>query len=274
MLCNTELILPSAIEQYDYDCIFVIPLDKNVREEIYNNLLNLGVSKDKVLWNYDVIEKEWNNPDVGFLKQEDEYTAKKDIPGYLEEIDPHLLVTSKRIDMAVDSPLEFSLEEIIIIGMNCRKVITARSGLADVLCGNVKGMDVIYPNVGFYDLFKLEYLWEKISANVKEYVFKISDYLEKYGYNSICIYGYGEGGDRIRYSLEKEGYTVDYAVDKKQKSEDIKIYRPSEKLPKVDIMIVCVNGYKKDIVDGLKYPFDGAIVEMREIMNEIPFINL
>lgn len=98
---NTELILPSAIEQYDYDYIFVTPLDKNVREEIYNNLLNLGVSKDKVLWNYDVIEKEWNNPDVGFLKQEDEYTAKKDIPGYLEEIDPHLLVTSKRIDMAV-----------------------------------------------------------------------------------------------------------------------------------------------------------------------------
>lgn len=181
----------------------------------------------------------------------------------------HVIYNSTKKEFISDNHMDFSLEEIVLIGMNCRKVITARSGLADVLCGNINDMYVIYPNIGFYDLFRLDHMWENVSSNVTEYVFKLSDYLERHGYSKICIYGYGEGGDRIRYSLEKEGYIVEYAVDKKQEAEDIKIYRPTEKLPKVDIMIVCVNDHKENIAKCFKYNFDGAIVEMREIMEEM-----
>lgn len=163
----------------------------------------------------------------------------------------------------------FSIEDIITIGMNCKCVITSRSGLADVLYGASKSMRVIYPNKGFYNLFRLDYIWSNLNPNVEEIILNVKEYFVTNGYKKICIYGYGEGGQRIKYSLQKEGIEVIYAVDKKVDTDEIKIYRPYEKIPDADVMVICVNEDSKCISKSLKYPFVGKIVGMNEIMGSL-----
>ena len=112
---------------------------------------------------------------------------------------------------------------------------------------------------------------EDLGKNIKEDILILNDYFKSHAYKTICIYGYGEGGKRIKYSLEKEGCKIEYAVDRVATSDEIKIYRPNNKLPDVDAMVICVKRTKQDILNELTYSFSGEIIEMRQIMEEVSF---
>ncbi len=85
----------------EYDKILITQLDRKVRDEIKNQLIQAGIDEDKIISAYDSQLFDWNNPPVGFVRQEDEYYAKKDFQGYLQEIDPDILISSERIDIIV-----------------------------------------------------------------------------------------------------------------------------------------------------------------------------
>lgn len=66
-------------------------------------------------------------------------------------------------------------------------------------------------------------------------------YMEKKKYHRFAIYGTGEMGKIIYDQLIELGYEVSYFIDHYTFSDiqdDIKIYRPGEILPKVDVIIV------------------------------------
>ncbi len=98
---DTKLISPEELAEYDFDIILITQLKREIREEVKRDILTLGIPEEKIVFSYDASHLEWEKPDVGFLCQEDEFSAKKAVADYFEEIDPKLLITSHRIDTSV-----------------------------------------------------------------------------------------------------------------------------------------------------------------------------
>lgn len=147
--------------------------------------------------------------------------------------------------------IDLSLMELVVLATSCRKVVSIRSGLCDVLYTNVKSMDVIYGNQDFYDGYALESLFsQKINPYVNEYIISYANILRDNGFNSCAIYGWGENGRRLYRTLRHEGYEVVYVIDRREKeiSIDIDVYGLDvDKYPYVDCIIVTVNGSYDEI---------------------------
>lgn len=140
-----------------------------------------------------------------------------------------------------DYAVNLSLEELAYLGLNAGKVISSRSGFCDLVYGFAGDMDILYPNKAFYDLFSMKQIFTHTNLNVSEKVFSLAEELRKSGYRNAAIYGYGNVGRRIRYSLESEGYTVSFAIDREQlEDEGIDIYSIDQEIPETDIVIITI----------------------------------
>lgn len=182
-----------------------------------------------------------------------------------------VIYNTTKTEYGIGKHIELSIKDLFEIGANCKKVITSRSGISDLLYEYANEMHVIYPNIIFYELFSFEKMFSEINRNVYEYIISFADYFKKYNYNSVAIYGYGEGGRRICQSLMRENIDVVYAVDKNAHNidADISVYSPYEQLPYVDLMIVCVKDKPEVIQRSFSYEFTGKICGMNQIMEEI-----
>jgi len=147
----------------------------------------------------------------------------------------------------------FSLEELLFLSSVCHKVIAARSGICDLIYTVASNLYIFYPNVAFYDLFKMEQIFENKRKEVTETVFSLSEKLKSYSCHSVSLYGYGNAGKRVFYSLKKEDFNVDYIIDKQMLSPSgVKTYQPQEILPHSDLVIVTIREDRENIINTLK----------------------
>lgn len=150
--------------------------------------------------------------------------------------------------------IDLSLEELVALAINCKKVISARSGFCDLIYSEAKELEVIYPNYFFYDLYKLEDIFEEKNCNVSEIAFSYREKIEQMKCKSVAIYGMGFIGKRIVECLDIEKFKVDYVIDRRNNIEGVElpIYHLEDELPDVDLIIVTPERDKEELVKVLK----------------------
>lgn len=87
-------------------------------------------------------------------------------------------------------------------------------------------------------------------------------YLEKAGYKSVAVYGYGMLGKHLVYQLKQEGFNVKYVIDRQveKKADGIPLYPLQDGLPEVDAVIVTVLYDYDSIANKIKKIFDVDIL--------------
>lgn len=149
--------------------------------------------------------------------------------------------------------IDLSLEELVALAINCKKVISARSGFCDLIYAKVKELEVIYPNYFFYDLYKLEDIFEEKNSHITETVFSYSEKIKQLNCKSVAIYGMGFIGKRIVKCLEIEKFKVNYVIDRRKDIEGVElpIYQLEDDLPDVDLIIVTPEQDKNELIKAL-----------------------
>ena len=165
--------------------------------------------------------------------------------------------------------VDMTLDELAYLGTKAKKVISVRSGFCDLIYLYSKSMDVLYPNVAFYDLFCMKQIFANIESRTRELIVNISELLKRREYKNVALYGYGEVGKRILYSLNKEGFYVKYVIDKSaEKINDVDAYYPSDKLPDVDVVLVTILIDVNEIRKMMQLQ-SKEVVFLKELMEDI-----
>lgn len=96
----------------------------------------------------------------------------------------------------------------------------------------------------------------------------IVDYLQKYGFERIAIYGMGPLGERLLDELKNSPVEVAYAVDKRSDTiwADVEVYSLNEKLPQVDAIIVTALHYFDSIEQTLVKKTNSKIISLEDIL--------
>ena len=177
--------------------------------------------------------------------------------------------------------VEMTLEELVSLACECRQVISMRSGICDLIFSRINRLDIIYPNQAFWKLFNLKEIYcEDSLINSKEHVLSVSRVLKNMGYDSCAIYGYGNVGKRIHYSLNAERFPISYIVDcnKKEIKSSVNVYGMNDELPDVDVILITLSHEINDIKIKLSRKISGSVIDLHEllmnsdILQEISFI--
>ncbi len=171
-------------------------------------------------------------------------------------------------DIYANFQVELSLEELIFLGCRAGKVISQRSGFCDIIYEFVENMDIIYPNRAFYDLFNMSRIFEKRNPNVRERIISISKELRRRGYKKAAIYGYGNVGKRIYYSLKKVNYAVDFVIDQNPELVcDIRCFKLGDVLPETDVILIAVDDAENKIRNEIILRYGNiSVISIIEIM--------
>lgn len=119
----------------------------------------------------------------------------------------------------------------------------------------------------YNELYKLMVQWMEAKQNGQS----ITVWLRENNYRTVAIYGFYLIGECLYVELLNEGVDVRYGIDGKSRAniEGIKIYKPTDELPEVDVIIVtAVSDYeiiKKKMQDRVK----GKIYSIKDILNEV-----
>lgn len=99
----------------------------------------------------------------------------------------------------------------------------------------------------------------------------MQSYLVHMGYNRIAIYGMYYVGERLFEELDGTEVMVAYAVDKNKEVSncDIKIYKPIEELPPVDLIVVTTALYFFEIKKQLREKLECPIISIEELVERM-----
>lgn len=97
---------------------------------------------------------------------------------------------------------------------------------------------------------------------------RLSDYIKKYGYKSVSIYGLSDIGRKVIKELTNDGITISYVIDRNQAifTSDIPLFKPKERLPEVDVVIVTPVNQYEDIKQSLIEYISAPIVSLEDIV--------
>lgn len=163
--------------------------------------------------------------------------------------------------------IELEINELIALAINVKKVVTSRSGFSDIIYPKVKNMEIIYPNLAFFRMYRMTDIFEINNTNVYEKIVSISAKLELLNVKSVAIYGFGQVGHRLLYSLQNEGIDVDYVLDNRR-IEEYRYYGLNEELPRVDAVIITIIDNENNIKKMINKKGLSAI-NLSEIMKTI-----
>lgn len=106
---------------------------------------------------------------------------------------------------------------------------------------------------------------------LKEESREIAEYFRNMNYHNIAIYGMGYLGKHLVRELKKTEIKINYTVDKKvnEPVEGIKIFRPKEVLPEVDVIVVTALIDFEEIADQLERKVECPIISLEDILFEI-----
>lgn len=119
----------------------------------------------------------------------------------------------------------------------------------------------------YKSLFQILAQW--LEAKQNDLSFKML--LDQKGYSSVAIYGIHILGERLLDDLRDAGVDVLYGIDRKSGSmkENLQVYKPTENLPAVDVVIVtAVNDFdaiKQELQKKLACP----IVALDDLLCEL-----
>lgn len=113
-------------------------------------------------------------------------------------------------------------------------------------------------------MFLLMDQWMENKKNGKE----LESYFNKYGMKQIAIYGMSYIGQRVYEELKGSNIEVAYGIDKNEKEvySDLVLYKPTDKLPEVDAIIVTAFCFYRDIERELSKNTDVPIISIEEII--------
>lgn len=97
------------------------------------------------------------------------------------------------------------------------------------------------------------------------------EYFEKHNYRNIAIYGMKELGKNLCDELMDSDISVDYVIDmnKKNTYKSLKLYRPDDNLPQIDIIVITAIHYYKDIKRKLEDKVKCPIISLESIIKEL-----
>ena len=116
-------------------------------------------------------------------------------------------------------------------------------------------------------LFLLMNEWMRTKQEGKS----IKDYLDKYEYKTVAVYGMSYVGERLLDELQNCGIEVKYAIDQNADTiyTGIDVYSPEDDLPEVDVIIVTAVYFFDEIYDKLSDKVQCAIVSLEDVLYEI-----
>jgi len=117
-----------------------------------------------------------------------------------------------------------------------------------------------------YDMFNLMKLWVSAYQDQK----KIEDFLLDKGYHTVAIYGLGFIGETLYKELQSSNINILYGIDKAKTSfYDLRVLKPTDSLPSVDVIIVTAITYYHEVVEELKQKVECPIVSIENILLDI-----
>lgn len=252
---------------------------------MYENIL--GLDNDKISFNepqYPMVTDSLMTkispfkPDevILFAPEMTSCVAKMDIPNqnwlkkYMTNYDTNKIMINacKTEDQVYEGRyLDLTLSELVALAINCREVISVRSGLCDLIYQKVRKMTVLYANVDVFANYSLKTLFRDIKENhaVDEKIISYENELCYRGYSNCAIYGMGKNGRRLYSTLKEADYPVLYSIDKNSKAMstlDIDILPNYGPYPKVDCIISTVpDGFEEVKENLLRNGYTGAIID-------------
>ena len=100
---------------------------------------------------------------------------------------------------------------------------------------------------------------------------RLANFLKKYGYQNVAIYGMGKIGTHLFFELRESDVRVLFGIDRSNinNKNGIKIYNPEDEMPKVDaVIITIINEYDK-ISEKLSKNMDCSMIAIEEIIQEL-----
>lgn len=120
----------------------------------------------------------------------------------------------------------------------------------------------------FWCLFSILEQWVSNQQNKK----RISDYLEKKGYQHVAIYGMSVLGNLLYSELKKNNQVaVDYAIDKNAADMffDVKVIGPDKEFPETDIIIVTAVIEYEQIQKAIRRKSNADVISLEEVIFNI-----
>lgn len=119
----------------------------------------------------------------------------------------------------------------------------------------------------YKELYKLMVQWMEIKQSRQ----LISKWLNENEYYEIAIYGLYLIGERLYIELLDENVKVMYGIDKKSRDrlEGLRMYKPDDKLPNVDLVIVTAVSNFEEIKRKLHGKINGSVMSLKEILDEV-----
>lgn len=90
-------------------------------------------------------------------------------------------------------------------------------------------------------------------------------FLEKNNYHSVAIYGLGNIGKLLIGEL-KGHIKICYGIDKRDLSEEFPVYKPEDKLPEADMVIVTAAYEFEEIEEALKKKLSCPVYSIEDII--------
>ena len=86
----------------------------------------------------------------------------------------------------------------------------------------------------------------------------------------IAIYGYGDIGRHLITQLKNSGIEVEYIIDRRTNidTQKIKLYKPEDKLPMVDAIVVTPVLEMEEIQKCLLKQYRGEIISIEHVLYE------
>lgn len=100
----------------------------------------------------------------------------------------------------------------------------------------------------------------------------IANALKSQGFCSAAIYGIGILGERVYAELRNSGINIDYLIDKNITGvyiDDVVIYKPEDKLPQTDAIIVTPIFFYEEIKKDLQKENQYPILSFEDILYKI-----
>lgn len=108
---------------------------------------------------------------------------------------------------------------------------------------------------------------------LRDHTINVSSYFHKYGYQNIAIYGMGKLGEHLLCELKEGGIYVSFGIDKNggenRQSIGIEIYRPEQKMPKTDAVVITVTDQYAEISRMLSREMECPMITIEEIIQEV-----
>lgn len=153
-----------------------------------------------------------------------------------------------------------------------------------MLIGHI--LSFLFGNVNCYLIREFAFHARKEEGNEKDKIYnrlyhnwlliiergdRIEDYFHDKGIKEVAVYGYGNIGRHLVKQLIKTDVSVKYVIDKNKKdvSENIDIYHPTDKLSEVDAVIITPICEYQSIKNKIDKKISGEIISMEDIIYEL-----